>query len=101
MRVLGPDIVGLGLHTSGRGCTTTCESCQVHSEIRHYDELRPNYPPTIHFNWMVDLVMMLMRVGQMRYLILVREDLRNQVEGQALKNKTTTTVCQFLIKDVT
>ena len=59
----------------------TCESCQLHSRIQHRDELHPTYPPTIHFKWMVDLVTMLMGVGQMRYLELMREDLTNQVEG--------------------
>ena len=49
---------------------------------------------------MVDLVMMPMGIGQMRYLVLAREDLMNQVEGRALQNKTTATVCRFLIEDV-
>ena len=79
---------------------TTCESCQMHSIVRHRDELHPTYPPTIHFKWMVDLVTMPMGVGQMRYLVLAREDLTNQVEGRALQNKTTAPVCRFLVKDV-
>ena len=36
----------------------------------------------------------------MRYLVLAREDLTNQVEGRALRNKTTTVVSRFLIEDV-
>ena len=36
----------------------------------------------------------------MRYLVLTREDLMNQVEGRALPNKTTAAVCKFLIEDV-
>ena len=79
---------------------STCESCQVHSNIRHREELRPTYPLTIHFKWMVDLVSMPMGVGQMKYLVLAREDLTNQVEGRALTNKMTTTVCKFLLEDV-
>ena len=79
---------------------TTCESCQMHSVVRHRDELQPTYPPTIHFKWMVDLVTTPMGVGQMRYLVLAREDLTNQVEGRALQNKTTAAVCRFLIEDV-
>ena len=54
-----------------------CESCQVHSRIRHRDELHPTYPSTIHFKWMVDLVKISMGVGQMRYLVLAREELTN------------------------
>ena len=36
----------------------------------------------------------------MRYLVLVREDLKNQVEGRALTNKTIAAVCGFLIEDI-
>jgi hypothetical protein len=35
----------------------------------------------------------------MRYLVLAREDLTNQVEGRALQNKTTAGVCRFLIEE--
>ena len=41
-----------------------------------------------------------MGMGQMKYLVLAREDLTNQVEGRALRNKTTSAVCKFLLKDV-
>jgi hypothetical protein len=54
---------------------TTCESCQMHSMVRHRDELHPTYPPTVHFKWMVDLVTMPLGVGQMRHLVLAPEDL--------------------------
>ena len=72
----------------------------MHSVVRHCDELHPTYPPTVHFKWMVELVTMLMGKGQKRYLVLAREDLINQVEGRALTNKTTASICKFLIKDV-
>ena len=36
----------------------------------------------------------------MRYLVLVREDLMNEVEVRPLMNKTTEDVCRFLIEDV-
>ena len=79
---------------------STCESWQVHSNIRHCDELQLTYPLTIHFKWMVDLVSMLMGVGHMKYLVLAREDLTNQVKGRALSNKLTTTICKFLREEV-
>jgi hypothetical protein len=72
----------------------------MHSTVRHRDKLHPTYPPAVHFKWTVDLVTMPLGVGQMRYLVLAREDLTNQVEGRALQNKTTTGVCQFLIEEV-
>ena len=89
-----------GLYQDVHRFVTTCESCQMHSIVRHRDELHPTYPPTVHFKWMVDLVTMPMGVGQMRYLVLAREDLTNQVEGRALQNKTTAAVCRFLIEEV-
>ena len=88
------------MYKSVHDFVSTCESCQMHSVVRHRDKLHPTYPPTLHFKWMVDLVMMLMGEGQKRYLVLARGDLTNQVEGRALTNKTTTTVCRFLIEDV-
>ena len=79
---------------------STCETCQIHSNIRHGHELRPTYPLTIHFKWMVNLVSMLTGVGQMKYLCLAREDMTNQVEGRALRNKTTSAICKFLLEEV-
>jgi hypothetical protein len=70
-----------GLYKDVHPFVTTCESCQMHSMVRHWDELHPTYPLTVHFKWMVDLVRMPLGVGQMRYLLLAREDLTNQVEG--------------------
>jgi hypothetical protein len=79
---------------------TTCESCQMHSMVRHRDKLHPTYPPTVHFKWMVDFVTMPLGVGQMRYLVLVREELTSQVEGRVLQNKTMAAVCRFLVEEV-
>ena len=72
----------------------------MHSIVLHRNEFHPTYPLTIHFNWMVDLVTMSMRVWQMRYLVLAREDLTNQVQGRALTNKMIAAVCRFLIEEV-
>ena len=36
----------------------------------------------------------------MKYLVLAREDLTNQVEGRALTNKTRAALCKFLHEDV-
>jgi hypothetical protein len=49
---------------------------------------------------MVDIVMMPMGRWQMKYLVLAREDLTNQVEGRALRTKETSSVCRFLLEDV-
>ena len=49
---------------------------------------------------MLDIVVMPLRIWQMKYLVLAREDLTNQVEGRALRNKTTSAVCRFVLEDV-
>ena len=54
----------------------------------------------MHYKWMVDLVTMPLGEGQMRYLVLAREDLINQVEGRPLRQKTTKVVCKVLLEDV-
>ena len=72
----------------------------MYSNIRHRDGLQPTYSLSLHYKWVVDIVMMLVGVWQMRYLVLAREDLTNQVEGRALRQKTTSVVCKFLLEDV-
>ena len=49
---------------------------------------------------MVDIAVRPLGLWQMRYLVLTREDLTNQVKGHALRNKTTSVVCRFLLEDV-
>ncbi|KAL3676054.1 hypothetical protein R1sor_026002 [Riccia sorocarpa] len=78
----------------------SCLTCQTYSNIRHRDGLHPTYPLAIHFKWVVDLVTMPVGLWQMRYLVLAREDLSNQVEGRALRRNTTEAVCRFLLEDV-
>ena len=68
--------------------------------MRHRDGLRPTYPLALHYKWVVDLITMPVGVWQMRYIVLAREDLSNQVEGQALRTKATGVVCKFLLEDV-
>ncbi|KAL3685371.1 hypothetical protein R1sor_003393 [Riccia sorocarpa] len=48
----------------------------------------------------VDLVTMLVKLWQMGYLVLAREDLSNQGEGRALRRNTTEAVCRFLLEDL-
>jgi hypothetical protein len=53
----------------------------MYSNIRHRDGLHPTYPLAIHYKWVVNFVAMLMGLGQQKFLVLLREDLSNQVEG--------------------
>ena len=75
-------------------------NANLYSNVQHRDELHPSYPLSMHYKWLVDIVVMPMGLGQMKYLVLARKDLTNQVEGRALRNKTTSAVCKFLLEDV-
>ena len=52
--------------------------------MHHKYELHLPYPSVVHFKWMVNLV-----AFQIKFLVLGREDLTNQVEGGPLRNTTT------------
>ena len=89
-----------GMYKDVAAFVGSCETCQIYSNIRHRDGLHPTYPLAIHYKWVVDLVAMPMGLGQKKYLVLAREDLSNQVEGRALRIKTTEAVCRFLLEVV-
>ena len=89
-----------GMYRDIAGFTGSCEKCQMYSGIRHRDELHPTFSPTINLKWMVDIVSMPTGIGQRKYLVLAREDLSNQVEGRALRKKTSMAVCRFLLEEV-
>ncbi len=72
----------------------------MYSDVRHGDGLHPTYPLSMHHKWVVDLVTMPLGLWKMRYILLAREDLSNQVEGRALRTKSTEGECKFLMKDV-
>ena len=67
----------------------TCSVCQMYSMVTHRDGLHPTYPLSMHYKWVVDLVTIPTGLWSMRYLVLAREDLTNQVEGRALSVEMT------------
>ena len=52
-----------GMYKDVHHFASTCERCQMHSVIRHRDELHPTYLPTVHFNWTLDVMTMPMGIG--------------------------------------
>ncbi|KAL3702114.1 hypothetical protein R1sor_020136 [Riccia sorocarpa] len=78
----------------------SCLHCQFYSKVRHRDGLVPTFPPSIHFRWVLDLVMMPLGLWGMRYLVLAREDLSNFVEGRALRTKSVEGICRFVLEDI-
>ena len=80
--------------------TGSCEKCQIYSRVQHRDELPLTFSLTINFKWMVGIVAMPTGIGQKKYLVLTREDLTNQIEGRALRRKTSSILCQFLLEEL-
>jgi hypothetical protein len=70
----------------------SCEKCQIYSGVRHRDELHLTFYPLINLKWMVDIIAMPTGIRLKKYLVLVPEDLTNQVEGRALRKKTSSVV---------
>ena len=89
-----------GLYKDVEEFVASCLTCQLQSKIRYRDELHPTYPPSIHFQWVIDLVIMPPGIWGMRYLVLAREELSNFVEGRALRTKNTEGICQFILEDI-
>ena len=89
-----------GLYKDVEEFVASCITCQLQSKIRYRDELHPTYPPSIHFQWMIDLVAMPPGIWGMKYLVLAREELSNFVEGRALRTKGTEGICRFILEDI-
>ncbi|KAL3686530.1 hypothetical protein R1sor_009104 [Riccia sorocarpa] len=89
-----------GLYQNVVNFVSSCLHCQFYSKIRHRDGLVPTFPPIMHFQWVVDLVMMPPGMWGMKYFVLAREDLSNYVEGRALRSKTPKGICRFILEDI-
>ncbi len=89
-----------GMYKNVKEFVETCEICQMYSMVRHRDGLHPTFPLAMHYKWAIDLVMMPKGIWQMQYLVLAREDLTNQVEGRALRTKTTNVICKFILEEI-
>ena len=89
-----------GMYADIQRYVESCIECQMYSDYRVRDELHPTCSPVLHYKWMVDIVHMPSGRNQMKYLVLAREDLSNQVEGRPLRNKSASTILKFLLEDV-
>ncbi|KAL3702497.1 hypothetical protein R1sor_020519 [Riccia sorocarpa] len=89
-----------GLYQDVVNFVSSCLHCQYYSKIRYRDGLVPTFPPSMHFQWVIDLVMMPPGMWGMKYLVLAREDLSNYVEGRALRSKAAEGICRFILEDI-
>jgi hypothetical protein len=78
----------------------SCIEYQLQSKIRYRDELHRTYPLAMHFQWVIDLVVIPLALWRMKYLVLAREEFSNFVEGKALRTKSTERVCRFILEDI-
>lgn len=51
-----------GLYKDVEEFVSSCKECQLQSKIRHRNGLCPTYPLAIHFQWVNDLVVILMEL---------------------------------------
>ncbi|KAL3689190.1 hypothetical protein R1sor_015499 [Riccia sorocarpa] len=89
-----------GIYRSVADFVSSCLHCQYYSKMRYRDGLVPTYLPSLHFTWVIDLVMMPLGLWGMRYLVLAREDLSNFVEGRALRTKSVEGICRFILEEI-
>jgi hypothetical protein len=78
----------------------SCIECQFQSKVCYRDKLYSTYPFAMHFQWVIDLVVMPSRLWDMKYFILVREEHSNFVEGSTLRTKSTKGICKFILEDI-
>ena len=79
---------------------STCEVCQFYSKQKNVDALTSSIPGGLHSRWVLDLVTMPRSSENYRYIVIAREDLSNYVEARALRTKTTSNVCSFILYEI-
>ncbi|GBG87818.1 hypothetical protein CBR_g45974 [Chara braunii] len=76
----------------------TCEDCQKRSLIRYKEPLHPSYPTRPGEKVHIDLVKMLKGVGNMNYVVNIRDDLTGFVDGKPIRIKAAREVKNFVLE---
>ncbi|OLY80705.1 Transposon Ty3-G Gag-Pol polyprotein [Smittium mucronatum] len=77
-----------------------CKECQLRSGGKLEEPLKPTWEINIFTKIGVDLVLMPVGKGNMKYLIVARDDFSGWAEARALKNNTAGLVWKFLYEEV-
>lgn len=77
-----------------------CIDFQVQSKIKYRNRLQPIYLPSIHFQWVIDLIAMPFGLWSMKYLVVVKKETSNFIEGKILRTKSIEEVYQYILKDI-
>lgn len=75
-------------------------NCQIQTKIKCKDGLWSMYFSSIYFQWKIDLVAIPCRLWSMRYLVLIKKELSNFIEGRTLRTKFLEGVCWFILEDI-
>ncbi|GBG90192.1 hypothetical protein CBR_g50373 [Chara braunii] len=76
----------------------TCEDCQKRSLIRYKEPLHPSYPTRPGEKVHIDLVKMPKGVGNMNYVVNIRDDFTGFVDGKPIRTKTAREVKNFVLE---
>ncbi|GBG63142.1 hypothetical protein CBR_g36911 [Chara braunii] len=76
----------------------TCEDCQKRSLVRYKEPLHPSYPTRPCEKVHIDLVKMPKGVGNMNYVVNIRDDFTGFVDGKPIRTKTAREVKNFVLE---
>ncbi|GBG68997.1 hypothetical protein CBR_g3696 [Chara braunii] len=76
----------------------TCEDCQKRSLIRYKESLHPSYPTRPGEKVHIDLVKMPKGVGNMNYVVNIRDDFTGFVDGKPIRTKAAREVKNFVLE---
>ncbi|GBG78457.1 hypothetical protein CBR_g26487 [Chara braunii] len=76
----------------------TCEECQKRAHVRYKEPLHPSYPTRPGEKVHIDLVKMPKGVGNMNYVVNIRDDFTRFVDGKPIRSKTAKEVKNFVLE---
>ncbi|GBG59847.1 hypothetical protein CBR_g66650 [Chara braunii] len=76
----------------------TCEECQKRALVKYKEPLHPSYPTRPGEKVHIDLVKMPKRVGNMNYIVNIRDDFTGFVDGRPIRSKTAKEVKNFVLE---
>ncbi|GBG84084.1 hypothetical protein CBR_g37959 [Chara braunii] len=76
----------------------TCEECQKRDLVKYREPLHPSYPARPGEKVHIDLVKMPKGVGNMNYVVNIRDDFTRFVDGRPIRSKTAKEVKNFVLE---
>ncbi|GBG64415.1 hypothetical protein CBR_g44299 [Chara braunii] len=76
----------------------TCEECQKRALVKYKEPLQPSYPTRPGEKVHIDLVKMPKGVGNMNYVVNIRDDFTGFMDRRPIRSKTTKEVKNFVLE---